>query len=75
MIGHSTGEEPMQAEDIPSLPSGLINGEVYNKAFLAASPRSSIQNSLPADPLFPFDSRVMNLEVRSEMLEACYERK
>jgi hypothetical protein len=70
------GEEPRQAEEVPSLPSGLINGEVYNKAFRARGiPEIIYTNSLPDDPLFPFYSRVMNLEVRSEMLEACHERK
>ena len=33
------GEDPLKAEDIPSLPAGLINGEIYstpyNKAFRA----------------------------------------
>ena len=53
------GEEPMQAEDIPLLPSGLINGEVYNttynKAFRAHGiPAIIYTNSLPDDPLFPF---------------------
>lgn len=52
------GEEPMQAEDISSLPSGLINGEVYsmayNKAFRARGiPQIIYTNSLPDDPLFP----------------------
>ena len=52
------GEEPMQAEDIPSLPSGLINGEVYsaayNKAFRAHGiPQIIYTNSLPDDPMFP----------------------
>ena len=52
------GEEPMQAEDIPLLPSGLINGEVYstayNKAFRARRiPQIIYTNSLPDDPLFP----------------------
>ena len=53
------GEEPMQAEDIPLLPAGLINGEVYsttyNKAFRARGiPEIIYTNSLPDDPLFPF---------------------
>lgn len=52
------GEEPLQAEDIPLLPSGLINGEVYstpyNKAFRARGIAQMIYtNSLPDDPLFP----------------------
>ena len=52
------GEEPMQADDIPLLPSGLINGEVYstayNKAFRARGiPQIIYTNSLPDDPLFP----------------------
>jgi hypothetical protein len=53
------GEEPLQAEDIPMLPAGLINGEVYspayNKAFRERGIRQMIySNSLPDDPLFPF---------------------
>ena len=49
----------MQAEDIPLLPPGLINGEVYstayNKAFRARGiPQIIYTNSLPDDPLFPF---------------------
>jgi len=52
------GEEPLQAEDIPLLPSGLINGEVYsavyNRAFRARGIRQIIYtNSQPDDPLFP----------------------
>jgi hypothetical protein len=52
------GEEPLQAEDIPLLPSWLINGEVYssayNKAFCARGIRQMIYtNSQPDDPLFP----------------------
>ena len=52
------GEEPLQAEDIPLLPAGLINGEVYstayNKAFHAHGiPLMIYTNSLPDDPLFP----------------------
>jgi hypothetical protein len=52
------GEEPLQAEDIPLLPAGLINGEVYNAkynlAFRARGIRQMIYtNSLPDDPLFP----------------------
>lgn len=52
------GEEPLQAEDIPQLPDGLINGEVYstiyNKAFRARGiPQMIYTNSLPDDPLFP----------------------
>jgi hypothetical protein len=55
------GEEPMQAEDIPSLPATLINGEVYstryNKAFRQRGIRQMIYtNSQPLDPLFPFYS-------------------
>jgi hexosaminidase len=53
------GEEPLQAEDIPLLPSGLINGEVYstayNRAFRAHGISQMIYtNSQPDDPLFPF---------------------
>ena len=52
------GEEPLQVQDIPLLPSGLINGEVYstayNKAFRAHGiPQMIYTNSLPDDPLFP----------------------
>jgi hexosaminidase len=52
------GEEPLQVEDIPMLPAGLINGEVYstvyNKAFRARGILQMIYtNSLPDDPLFP----------------------
>lgn len=52
------GEDPMQAEDIPSLEPWLINGEVYssayNRAFRARGIRQIIYtNSLPDDPLFP----------------------
>jgi hexosaminidase len=52
------GEEPLQVEDIPMLPAGLINGEVYsaayNKAFRAHGiPQMIYTNSLPDDPLFP----------------------
>jgi hypothetical protein len=52
------GEEPLQVEDIPMLPPGLINGEVYNtvynKAFRAHGiPQMIYTNSLPDDPLFP----------------------
>lgn len=52
------GEEPLQAEDISLLPSGLINGEVYstayNKAFRAHGIQQMIYtNSQPDDPLFP----------------------
>ena len=55
------GEDPLQAEDIPLLPAGLINGEVYstayNKAFRAHGiPLMIYTNSLPDDPLFPFYS-------------------
>ena len=53
------GEDPLQVEDVPLLPSGLINGEVYspvyNKAFRARGISQMIYtNSLPDDPLFPF---------------------
>jgi hexosaminidase len=52
------GEDPLQADDIPLLPGGLINGEVYstayNKAFHARGiPLMIYTNSLPDDPLFP----------------------
>ncbi|OLE86931.1 MAG: hypothetical protein AUG07_01805 [Acidobacteria bacterium 13_1_20CM_2_60_10] len=52
------GEDPLEAEDIPLLPSWLINGEVYslayNQAFRARSIRQMIYtNSQPDDPLFP----------------------
>lgn len=52
------GEDPMQAEDIPSLVPWLINGEVYsptyNRAFRARGIRQIIYtNSLPDEPLFP----------------------
>jgi hypothetical protein len=52
------GEDPLQAEDIPLLLPGLINGEVYstayNKAFRAHGIRQMIYtNSQPDDPLFP----------------------
>ena len=52
------GEDPLRAEDIPLLPRGLINGElygpVYNKAFRADGISQMIYtNSLPDDPLFP----------------------
>lgn len=52
------GEEPMQAEDIPSLPAGLINGEIYSSAYNKAFREHGIQqmiytNSQPDDPLFP----------------------
>jgi hexosaminidase len=55
------GEEPLQAEDIPLLPDGLINGEVYspayNRAFRARGiPQMIYTNTLPDDPLFPFYS-------------------
>jgi hexosaminidase len=53
------GEDPLQAEDIPLLPAGLINGEVYsalyNKAFRAQRiPAMIYTNTLPDDPLFPY---------------------
>jgi hypothetical protein len=52
------GETPLKAQDIPELPTGLINGEVYapnfNKAFKAHGISQMIYtNSLPDDPLFP----------------------
>jgi len=52
------GEDPMQADDIPSLAPWLINGEVYspeyNRAFHARGIRQIIYtNSLPDDQLFP----------------------
>jgi len=52
------GEDPLQAEDIPSLPSGLINGEVYSSTYNKAFRERGIQqmiytNSQPDDPLFP----------------------
>ncbi|HET7100642.1 MAG TPA: glycoside hydrolase family 20 zincin-like fold domain-containing protein, partial [Terriglobia bacterium] len=52
------GEDPLQAEDIPLLPSWLINGEIYspayNKAFRAHGIQQMIYtNSLPDRPLFP----------------------
>jgi hexosaminidase len=55
------GETPMQAEDIPLLPQGLINGEVYstayNKAFRAHGvPQIIYTNSQPDDPLFPVNT-------------------
>lgn len=53
------GEDPLQAQDIPLLPAGLINGEVYstpyNQAFRARGiPAMIYTNSLPDDPLFPY---------------------
>ncbi len=52
------GEDPLQPQDIPLLPQGLINGEVYspvyNKAFNAHGiPQMIYTNSQPDDPLFP----------------------
>jgi hexosaminidase len=51
------GETPLQAEDIPLLPAGLINGEVYgpvyNKAFGARGIREMIYTGQGDDPLFP----------------------
>jgi len=52
------GEDPLKAEDIPMLPEGLINGEVYgpiyNEAFRKRGIRQMIYtNSQPDDPLFP----------------------
>jgi hexosaminidase len=53
------GEDPLKAEDIPSLPAGLINGEIYstpyNQAFRAhAIPAMIYTNSQPDDALFPY---------------------
>ncbi len=55
------GETPLQPEDIPLLPTGLINGEVYsstyNKAFRAHGiPQMIYTNSQPDDPLFPVNT-------------------
>ena len=52
------GEDPLQAEDIPLLPSWLINGEIYSPAYNHAFRKHGIQqmiytNSLPDRPLFP----------------------
>ena len=51
------GETPLQAEDIPSLPAGFINGEVYgtdyNQAFRARGIREMIYSGQGDDPLFP----------------------
>jgi hexosaminidase len=52
------GEDPLQAEDIPLLPSWLINGEIYTPAYNKAFRTLGIQqmiytNSLPDRPLFP----------------------
>ncbi len=52
------GEDPLQPEDIPLLPQGLMNGEVYspsyNRAFKARGiPQMIYTNSQPDDPLFP----------------------
>jgi hexosaminidase len=52
------GEDPLQPQDIPLLPQGLINGEVYspayNRAFKAHGiPQMIYTNSQPDDPLFP----------------------
>lgn len=52
------GEDPLQAEDIPLLPSWLINGEIYSTAYNKAFREHGIQqmiytNSLPDWPLFP----------------------
>ncbi len=52
------GEEPLQAKDIPLLPQGLINGEVYSTAYNTAFHAHGIgqmiyTNSQPDDPLFP----------------------
>lgn len=53
------GETPLQARDIPLLPSWLINGEVYSpdydQAFRMRGIRQMIYtNSHPEDPLFPY---------------------
>ncbi len=55
------GETPLQVEDIPLLPMGLINGEVYspdyNRAFRAHGIAQMIYtNSQPDDPLFPVNT-------------------
>lgn len=55
------GEDPLQAEDISALPSGLINGEVYSSAYNTAFrargiPQMIYTNTLPDDPFFPFYS-------------------
>jgi hexosaminidase len=52
------GEDPLQAEDIPLLPSWLINGEIYSPVYNQAFRKDGIQqmiytNSLPDRPLFP----------------------
>jgi hexosaminidase len=52
------GEDPLQADDIPLLPSWLINGEIYSPAYNRAFREHGIQqmiytNSLPDRPLFP----------------------
>jgi hexosaminidase len=53
------GETPLEAKDIPLLPSWLINGEVYSpeydQAFRTRGVRQMIYtNSHPEDPLFPY---------------------
>lgn len=55
------GETPMQAQDIPRLPQGLINGEVYSTAYNKAFRLHGISqiiytNSQPDDPLFPVNT-------------------
>ncbi|MEO6828761.1 MAG: glycoside hydrolase family 20 zincin-like fold domain-containing protein [Acidobacteriaceae bacterium] len=55
------GETPLQVGDIPLLPSGLINGEIYspayNRAFRAHGITQMIYtNSQPDDPLFPVNT-------------------
>jgi hypothetical protein len=52
------GEHPLKAEDIPLLPAGLINGEVYGKVYNEAFRKRGMwqmiyTNSQPDDPLFP----------------------
>jgi hexosaminidase len=53
------GETPLEAKDIPLLPSWLVNGEVYSpdydQAFRMRGIRQMIYtNSHPEDPLFPY---------------------
>ncbi len=52
------GETPLQVEDIPLLPSWLINGEIYSQRYNAAFKAQGIQQMIytsaqPDDPLFP----------------------
>lgn len=69
------GEDPLQPEDIPQLPEGLINGEVYsptyNKAFRAHGiPQMIYTNSQPDDPLFPVTTTLSPLhEVHPRKVE------